>query len=78
MARPPPLPLQHEVAAAVRGARQGGAEVTRIKIAKRGDDIEIELETTLAPQPAIEEPEPLVNGLTPLQRRLAEHAQKIR
>jgi len=77
MARPPPLPLQHEVAAAVRGARQGGAEVTRIKIAKRGDDIEIELETTLAPQPAIEEPAP-IDELTPLQRRIAEHAQKIR
>lgn len=76
MARPP-LPLQHDVAAAVRGARQGGAEVTRIKIARRGDDIEIEIETTLAPQPAVEEPAP-ADVLTPLQRRIAEHAQKIR
>jgi hypothetical protein len=77
MARPPPMPLQRNVAAAVRGVRQGGAEVARIKITQRGDDIEIELETTLAPQPAVEEPAP-ADVLTPLQRRIAEHAQKIR
>jgi len=53
MARPPPIPLQKNVAAAVRGARQGGAEVARIKvrIAMSGD-IEIEIETTLAPSSA--------------------------
>ena len=55
MARPPPIPLQKNVAAAVRGARQGGADVVRIKIkiAMTGD-IEIELETTLAPPSAAE------------------------
>ena len=47
MARSPPLPLQRNIAAAVRGVRQGGAEVARIRIHQATGDILIE--TTLSP-----------------------------
>jgi hypothetical protein len=46
MARTPPIPLQRNVAAAVRGVRQGGAEVARVRISADGD---ILIETTLSP-----------------------------
>lgn len=40
------MPLQRNVAAAVRGVRQGGAEVARVRISAGGD---ILIETTLSP-----------------------------
>lgn len=76
MARPKPTALQYEVAAAVRGARQGGAAVTRIKIKKSGatGDIEIELETTLAPQLP---PEPVEGEWDEFARAAAEKMRKV-
>jgi hypothetical protein len=75
MARPPPLPLQHEVAAAVRGARQGGAEVARIKIRKSAaGDGEFEIETTLAPALP---PEPAEGEWDEFARAAAEKMRKV-
>lgn len=76
MARPKPTALQYEVAAAVRGARQGGVAVARIKIKKSGatGDIEIELETTLAPQLP---PEPVEGEWDEFARAAAEKMRKV-
>jgi hypothetical protein len=74
MARPPAHPLQQEVAAAVRGAHQGGAKVARITINKAGT---IVIETTLAPVP----PEPTEEPGTepdPVMKAGIEHMQRVR
>jgi hypothetical protein len=72
MARSPPLPLQKNIAAAVRGVRQGGAEVARIRVNQATGDILIE--TTLSPALP---PEPAEGEWDEFARAAAEKMRKI-